>query len=668
MVAGRFRESIRAVRRLFVETTRGDLLAGTAFALAGALETAGKLPYVAALFCITFRRQRPLLPLAAITAVTGALEFAQDARLLPGVGQGGVGHTSIQFGLMFATFSLGIHGNRRELAIGALLPLMLNGVVNALGQTGTPVVGGLVFTAVVFVGAPLFIGRLVRDRSRLVAELRHQEALLHAELETSAKAALAAEKLELSAQLQAILATGMDHLVAQVDLARVATEQQRPQAVGGIETTARRLLGELGQVLASISPGADASQWTSAGLRAALDRAQALAPDERRGTSVDERVRSRQQREQIQSTPRWAGARWDMWAAGAVFAALALQVQTSSQIGGPKAVAVLACFAIAAPVALVGRRPLAAAAASLTCAAIFSISLLPLNQFFTALSLFFILPLAVAACAERRRALVGLGICLVGTWAVLGLDLGVALIVIGAWWAGRMLRDRTRLASVLLETNRRLALERETNDLRVVLEERAQMAREVHDVVGHSLTVIAIQAGAARRLWDHDRLKSEAALATIAQVVEAARLDLSQASDLGAISAEAPRRLAIDDLVERAQLAGLTVGVQVHGSEVKLNPEAQLAAYRLVQEALTNVLKHVPTAAAEISLSYQENGVEVAVNNAITVIPRAGPSVGRGLRGMSERVTACGGTLKWGPNRGGEFEVTAWFPAAARAN
>lgn len=265
----------------------------------------------------------------------------------------------------------------------------------------------------------------------------------------------------------------------------------------------------------------------------------------------------------------------------------------------------------------------------------------------------------------------GLGLCLVGTWAVWGLgsNLGVTPIVIGAWWAGRMLRDRTRLASVLRETNRRLALERETNDLRVVLEERVQMAREVHDVVGHSLTVIAIQAGAARRLWDHDRQKSEAALATIAQVVEAVRLDLSRANDLGAISAEAaPRLLEIDDLVERAQLAGLTVGVQVHGSEVQLNPEAELAAYRLVQEALTNVLKHVPTAAAEISLSYQEDGVEVAVNNAITVMPRADPSVGRGLRGMSERVTACGGTLKWGPNPGGEFEVRAWFPSAARAN
>src|ERR1700694_6072412 len=105
----------------------------------------------------------------------------------------------------------------------------------------------------------------------------------------------------------------------------------------------------------------------------------------------------------MQSTPQWAAARWDMWAAGAVFAALALQVQTSSQIGGPKAVAVLACFAIAAPVALVGRRPLAAAAASLTGAALFSISLLPLNQVFTSLSLFFILPVVVGAFAARPR-------------------------------------------------------------------------------------------------------------------------------------------------------------------------------------------------------------------------------------------------------------------------
>jgi signal transduction histidine kinase len=114
-------------------------------------------------------------------------------------------------------------------------------------------------------------------------------------------------------------------------------------------------------------------------------------------------------------------------------------------------------------------------------------------------------------------------------------------------------------------------------------------------------------------------------------------------------------------------VAGLTVGVRVDGSEIELNRASELAAYRLVQEALTNVLKHVPLATAEVSLCYREAGLEVAVNNPTKVFPASDPAVGRGLSGMLERVTACGGTLEWGTNPEGKFEVRAWFPVAAGA-
>ena len=667
-----WRAAVTYLCRASRHVTRGDLLIGAGFIVFGFVEVASQnpgqpaiaLPVVAALSTITPRRRWPVLPLAAIAATVAAMELA--TMLLPGAGHGGSSHASITFGLMFATFSVGIHGSRRELAISAPLPLLLNGVVNGLG--GYPVIGGLIFTAVVMVAAPLFIGRLLRDRSRLVAELRRREVLLHAEGQAREAAVLAAEKLELSAQLQAILAKGMDQLVVQVEVARQAPDQQRRSAVGAIEVMARKLLGELGQVLASISPVADASQWTSEGLRAALDRARTIAPATGRPRPVADRLPRDQPNGEIK-TPVWAGARWDLWAAGAVFAGLAFQTQSGSQAGIAPGVAVLACLVVAAPVAIAGRRPLLAAAASLACAAVFSISLLPLDELFTALSLVFVLPLAVAALEDRRRALAGLGICLLGAFAIWRLSsfLGVSPIVVGAWWAGRMLRDRTRVAAVLVDTNRRLALERESNDLRIVLEERAKMAREVHDVVGHSLTVIALQAGAARRLWERERGKAEAALVTIARVAETGRLDLRRAGNLEVISAQPPHLLEIDKLLEQAHLAGLTVGVKVLGAKVQLDASAELAAYRLVQEALTNVLKHVPKAKAEIRLSYLESGLEVAVHNATTGLP-AEPAIGRGLRGMQERVTSCGGTLRWGPNPDGDFEVRAWFPSQARAN
>jgi signal transduction histidine kinase len=681
-MAGRLRESLHAVHRLFAETTRGDLLIGVGFTLAGALGFAGTfmshparfvgpVPILIALFSITLRRQRPVLPLAAITATAGAAAIA--ARLMPGSDQGGDGSAPVLFGLLFATFSLGMHGNRRELAIGGPLPLLMIAVIDGLDPVRYPVAGGLAFTAVFLVGAPLLVGRLLRDRSRLVAELRQQEALLRAEKGASAEAALAGEKLELAVQLQAILETGMERLVAHVNLAQVADQEHRQSAVGGIEAVARELLGELRIVLASISPGDDVSQWTGVGLRAALDRARVLAPDADPAGPAVEQLNVTRELAQLQSKLRRALDRWDLWLAAAVFVGLAFDVQTNSRAGLAPAVTVLGCFAVAAPLSLASRRPLLAVAASTAVTTIFSISVRPLTvtNLLTSISLFFALPFVVGTFEHRRRAVAGLTICLLGTLATQGLDsiAGIAPLLIGAWFAGRVFRDRSRLAAALRETNRRLALERQENNRRIVLEERARMTREVHDVVGHSLTVIALQAGAARRLWNRDREKAEGALVTIARVAEEGRRDLSRGGDMNgnleALDAEPPRLLEIHDLVERAQLAGLTVGVQVRGSEVRLNPAAELAAYRLVQEALTNVLKHVPVATAEISLRYREAGLEVAVNNAIKVLPASDPALGRGLSGMLERVTACGGTLEWGPNPAGEFEVRAWFPAAA---
>jgi signal transduction histidine kinase len=677
-MVGRLRKSLHAVFGLFAETNRRDLLIGTGFTLAGALGFAGTVlsnpaslvglvPMLAGLFSITFRRQRPLLPLAAITAIVGAGSLA--ASLIPGASRGGAGPASIIFGLLFATFSLGMHGTRRELAIGSPLPLLLITVINLLDPANNSLVGGLAFTAVFLVGTPLLAGRLLRDRSRLVAQLRQQESLLHAERKASADAALAGEKLELAAQLQAILETGMDRLVAQVNFARVADQEHRQPAVGGIEAVARELLGELRQVLASISPGADVSQWTGAGLRAALDRARVLAPDNNPATPAVGEVYVTRERTQIQSKLRRALDRWDLWLAAAVFIGLVIDVQTNTHPGAATAVAILACFAVAAPLLIARQRPLMAVAASTAGVVIFSMSVLPLTltNLLTAICLLFALPFVVAAFEDRGRAVAGLGICLLGALATRSLDsiAGLAPLLLGAWFVGRVFRDRTRLASALRETNRRLVVERDENDRRIVLEERARTAREVHDVVGHSLTVIALQAGAARRLWDSDREKAEGALVTIARVAEEGRRDLSRGGDWQATVAEPPRVLKIHDLIERAQLAGLTVGVRVDGSEVQLNRASELAAYRLVQEALTNVLKHVPVAAAEVSLRYREAGLEVAVNNQIKVLPASDPAVGRGLNGMLERVTACGGTLEWGPKPEGKFEVRAWFPAAA---
>src|SRR4029077_10252143 len=186
-------------------------------------------------------------------------------------------------------------------------------------------------------------------------------------------------------------------------------------------------------------------------------------------------------------------------------------------------------LAIAAPLVWSRRRPVAAAAASLAAATLFSAGLVPLALLFTPITIFLAWPFCVAAFSDRSWSLVGLGVCLIGLGSAFDLQnpslgdfayhaaAGFA-IALGFWIAGRFAHDYARLAAQLKATNRDLAAERDLRAQHAVLEERARVARELHDVVGHTLTVIVIQAGAARRLWVSDRPRAEAALRAVAEI------------------------------------------------------------------------------------------------------------------------------------------------------
>jgi signal transduction histidine kinase len=201
-------------------------------------------------------------------------------------------------------------------------------------------------------------------------------------------------------------------------------------------------------------------------------------------------------------------------------------------------------------------------------------------------------------------------------------------------------------------------------------EERLRIAREVHDLVAHNMSLINVQASTALHLMDREPDRARAALEAIKSASKDALLELR--SVLGVLrraGEDAPRSPTpgidrLDDLVAGAAGAGLAVEVIVDGERRSLPPTADLAAYRIVQEALTNVTRHADASAAIVRLEYGDADVVVQVDDngqsgASSVPIRAGSN---GIAGMKERAAVLGGTLQAGPRPEGGFRVRAWLP------
>ncbi|GAA0478410.1 hypothetical protein Aca07nite_78510 [Actinoplanes capillaceus] len=204
-----------------------------------------------------------------------------------------------------------------------------------------------------------------------------------------------------------------------------------------------------------------------------------------------------------------------------------------------------------------------------------------------------------------------------------------------------------------------------------IMEERVRIARELHDMVAHSVTVMVIQAGVVRRRMDAELPVDPQLLRGIEEAGRDAVVELRRTLGLlrgeGADgTAQAPAGLErLEDLVGQVREAGLPVTVQRDGDPVPLLPAVDLSAYRIVQEALTNVLKHAHASHAELTVDYRADGLHLGVVNDG---PPAAPATGggQGLIGMRERVTLFGGDLTAGPRPGGGFAVTARLPVTAR--
>ena len=237
-----------------------------------------------------------------------------------------------------------------------------------------------------------------------------------------------------------------------------------------------------------------------------------------------------------------------------------------------------------------------------------------------------------------------------------------------AWILGDNLRTRRAYLAELERTAAQAEAQRAAEARNAVAEERTRIARDLHDVVAHSMSVMVVQAGAARRVIDSSPDQAAAALEAIEStgresLDEMRRiLGVLRSDDEELELAPAP---TIDDfsrLIDHCEQAGLNVALEVDGEPTGLPASIEMSAYRIVQESLTNTLKHAGAASATVRLAYAGDELTVAVtdNGRGAAANRSGG--GQGLVGMRERVEAFGGTLAAGPRAGGGFAVTAVLP------
>jgi signal transduction histidine kinase len=272
---------------------------------------------------------------------------------------------------------------------------------------------------------------------------------------------------------------------------------------------------------------------------------------------------------------------------------------------------------------------------------------------------------------ERLAALALIGVAAGVHEALLyGLDdAPFQFILIGALAAvGGLVRARAELTRELAERTHELDAERAAAEQAAALEERRRIARELHDVIAHSVSLMVVQAGGARRQLTRDPERALDALAQIEAVGDEARTEVRRLFGLLGETTSDLGLDGLDALAERTRAAGLPVTVDVSGTPRALDRDAGAALFRLVQEGLTNTLKHAgPGATAYVTVAWGEAEVEVVVRDTGwgTAGPR-GEGSRRGQEGMRERVAAHGGTVEAGSagSDAGGYEVRARLPLA----
>ena len=280
---------------------------------------------------------------------------------------------------------------------------------------------------------------------------------------------------------------------------------------------------------------------------------------------------------------------------------------------------------------------------------------------------------SVAAHCDRVAAAVGGAVSLAAGLVWIGFDDFLFPLVVfgGAWVAGRLVRQRQLYAEAVEQRADALERAQEANARAVAAEERARIARELHDLLSHSVSVMVVQAAAERSALGSARAAPAEALEAIERtgrqaLSEMRRLFTLLRSEGPPERAPQPTLAELEPLVAQVRAAGLPVELELEGEPVALDDDVALCAYRIVQEALTNVLKHAGPARASVTVRFRGDAVELEVTDDGRGAA-ASTDRGHGLAGMRERVALYGGELEAGSRNGRGFTLSARIPLQPQA-
>jgi signal transduction histidine kinase len=633
----------------FLEAASGAL-PGPA-GVAAALELAAILP-------VAFRRVAPLPAIAMSVAVQFSV-----AVLLPDVDVYGVGNSVANAATEFLLiYSVGRHADKRGLLAGAAFGLLL--VVGEYGFGGRPSGPSDWAATLIFCSAALGVGVAVRVQVQRSIALAVAAEHARREQGATARAAVHEERERIARELHDVVAHNVGLMVLQAGGARsvLGTDLDRARtALRQIEETGRQTLAEMRHLVGilRVDEGAD-----------------------------------RQPRPRLERLPELVDAVGGRHAPSMLdwLVTLALVIVAFVEIAGgvfPGPVAVVAAVQLAATLPVAFRRvaPLPAIAISAAVFLPYVVVYGTGNSVANGATIL-LLAYSVGRHTNRRGLLVGaaFGLLLLaeelaGSGLLLSLgDWAYLLIVFGgALGLGVALRVEVQRSIALAVAAERARSEQEATAQVAVREERARIARELHDVVADKVGLIVLQAGGARSVLGTD---PDRALEALQQVEEMGRQTLTEMRHLvgilrvdeGADRQPLPRLERLPALVDETRAAGLTVELEVEGPVVGLPAGLELAAYRLIQEALTNVRKHAPTSRAEVRLGYEPDRLRIQVSDdggpagAVGDTALKASGLGHGLIGMRERVQLYDGRMQAGPMTGGGFRVEAFLPLSLESS
>jgi len=366
---------------------------------------------------------------------------------------------------------------------------------------------------------------------------------------------------------------------------------------------------------------------------------------------------------------------FDRVLAGVLAVAAVFEVLMVGSREGPLIANVAVALLYSVPVVWRRTHPFALVACVLVAALVVGEFLTPLEDLFVPLLVILVVAYSCGAYQESARAWASVVVLAAGMLAAMSTMshpdgasdyFFPTMFMFLSWLAGRAMHSRTRLTEALHEAAAQAAEEHDDELRQAAAEERRRIAREMHDLVAHSMSVMVVQAGGARRILDRDPARALEAAERIERTGREALAEMRHL--LGVLHpGEEPRALApqptlaeLDALLARARAAGLPVVLHEDGERRPLPAGLDLAAYRIVQEALTNALKYAGGAATEVTVTWGATELAVEVRDRGRV--RVTGDGGHGLVGMRERVRVYGGELETGPAKGGGWRVRATLP------